>query len=1043
MGQIKFINAGAGSGKTYRLTEQFCEELHKGAQPSEFILTTYTKAAAEEFRTKIKGKLIEREMREYMPLVDSAQIGTIHSVAQAYIEKYWYLLNMSPTLALKEEGEMQEFIAQLLEMVVTKEDLKFFYDYQRKMEITKKEGLATLPDPDFWKEPVLKLVESLRLYGMGVECIDNFEQSSKEIAEEVFAEYAYEKSRFDAAAAELKGYLDNVRGRAAQTAQAFWTDKVAPFIAEPSTDCKAILDFKHGTSIWIQEAPKEFVELVTKYVFAQHRPMVVACIERIFAIAKKLYTRIEAEKREKGILEFADLEILFRDLLKESSVRDDIGATVRFVFVDEFQDVSPIQLEIFKLLAEVVEHNCWVGDPKQAIYRFRGSDSALVKEVINTIPEDDIEPLETSYRSLEQLVTSANNMFVGAFGKLIEEDRIEERYVKLKPCEKKIEEQDHCHDYLGNHHWWLSVPTRNGQSTDARRAAQIYPALASKLKRIFDEGSLKVVDTEKKDGMHLRSLRYGDVAILTRKNIDCTRIADALRAKGIPVSALDERLDDQAEVKLVLTLMKYIARIDVRLTTAELRKLLDDASLETILRDLAEARECADLTALLDVLRERYAHHSVYEMVRELIAVLDLRHLVGKWGFAQKRQGNLDALLDMAASFVQKTGTASVAEFIQYVAAKKVDLPFDNTGDTVKVLTYHKSKGLQWKMVIMNSLHIDSLEKEDFFKKTFAGVNILRDHDGKVRLNLFPPIHGVQKYVDLAQLKKASALYDYLAEKQRAEDLRLFYVGYTRAENYAVRLSFGAVPMKWLQNIGITMVGDEEEITDCNDGPCESPAVSVIPRTLIAQTVERENKYISPSQMKTKEGELLPKCTVQAIAANTDTTRWEVEADVFGTCVHNYMAIHTWDPHSKEVQRQNLNRANTIISAFELGKYLTAETLVEQANALYAYIEKRFGEMATTGHEIPFTHRTKDGQVVSGEIDLYVKTTSGEGILIDFKNPLIPKGKGSDEVVTAKAISYWPQLKAYRHALTEAGEKVTHTFIYYAMLGTLAELEQD
>ena len=711
MGHIKFINAGAGSGKTHRLTEQFCEELRNGAQPSEFILTTYTKAAAEEFRTKIKGKLIETDMRGHLPLVDSAQIGTIHSVAQAYIEKYWYLLNMSPTLALKEEGEMQEFIAQLLEMVVTKEDLKFFYDYQRKMEITKREGLATLPDPDFWKEPVLKLVESLRLYDMGIDCLDDLERSSKEIAEEVFAEYSLDMNKLTSAAAELKQHLDAEK-RAAKSAQAFWTDQVAPFIAKPSTDCKAILDFKYGSGKWIQEAPGEFFELVTKYVFAQHRPMVVACIERVFAIAKKLYTQIEKEKREKGILEFADLEILFRDLLKNSRVRDDIGATIRFVFVDEFQDVSPIQLEIFKLLAEVVEHNCWVGDPKQAIYRFRGSDSALVKEVINTIP--DIEPLETSYRSLEQLVTSANNMFVGAFDKLIEEDKIEEKYVKLKPCEKKIKEQSICPDYRGNHHWWLSVPTRNGQSTDARKAAQIYPALASKLKRIFDEKSLKVTETDKKGGMHQRSLRYGDVAILTRNNTDCGRIANALRDKGIPVSVFDERLDNQAEVKLVLTLMKYIARIDVKLTTTELRKLLDDESLETILRDLAEARECADLTALLDVLRERYAHHSVYEMVRELIAVLDLRHLVGKWGFAQKRQGNLDALLDMAASFVQKTGTASVAEFIQYVATKKVDLPFDNTGDTVKVLTYHKSKGLQWKMVIMNSLHNDSLEKEDF-----------------------------------------------------------------------------------------------------------------------------------------------------------------------------------------------------------------------------------------------------------------------------------------------------------------------------------------
>ena len=106
MGNIKFINAGAGSGKTYRLTEMFCDLVEKGAKPSQFILTTYTKAAADEFRSKIKSRLIEKGMSDVLPLVESAHIGTIHSVAQSYIEKYWYLLDMSPALAVREEDEI-------------------------------------------------------------------------------------------------------------------------------------------------------------------------------------------------------------------------------------------------------------------------------------------------------------------------------------------------------------------------------------------------------------------------------------------------------------------------------------------------------------------------------------------------------------------------------------------------------------------------------------------------------------------------------------------------------------------------------------------------------------------------------------------------------------------------------------------------------------------------------------------------------------------------------------------------------------------------
>ena len=1042
MGQIKFINAGAGSGKTYTLTERFCDYIQQGAHPSEFILTTYTKAAAEEFRTKIKAKLIEKDLKEYLPLVDSAQIGTIHSVAQRYVEKYWYLLKMSPMLALKEENEMKEFIAHLLDSVVSNEDLKFFYKYQNQLNITKSEGNFTYPDPDFWKSIVLKLVENLRLYDMGSD-LQVSRDASTEMAEDLFPEYTLNESKLKATAKEFKDYLDSVT-TAKKNATEFKA-KVVAFVnsEDHSEHLKDILEFKKTKSSaqWKEKAPDGFLDEVTRIFLSSIRELPIECINRIFNIAEKLFECIASEKREKGILEYSDLEILFKKLLEEEIVRDDIQSTIHYVFVDEFQDVSPIQLKIFESLAEIVEHNCWVGDPKQAIYGFRGSDSSLVRSVISSI--SDVEPLEHSYRSLEQLVTSANAMFIPAFGKLTESERIEKKYVELKPCDKKVKEQNLLEGYRANHHWWLSVPTKKGESADMKNASKLYPAVASRLWKIFKDDDFKVTDTDKNDKPYLRSLTYGDVAILTRSNSGCIKIANALRAKGIPVSVLDEKLDNQAEVKLVLTLMKYIAGIDEKLTIAELRKLVDDESIEQILRSLANGTESADLMALLKSLRSRYANHSVYELVRELIALLDLRHLACKWSFAQKRQANLDILQDMAATFVQKRREASIAEFIQYVPAQKVDIPFDNTGNTVKVLTYHKSKGLQWKMVILDSLHGNSLDEDNFIKKEFCGVTTQQREDSTIQLNMFPPIHGIQKYIDLSQHESSRALYEYLAAKRCAEDLRLLYVGYTRAENYAIRLSFGAVPSKWLENTGICFDASMPQDTIYDD-PSITPdipkEITMLPHTHIANNVERESKYISPSKHSLDADCTVPACTVQHIAENVDITRWDVDTALFGTCVHNYMAIHSCRSGNAASHEQNLARAERIINSFGLAEQLSKEKLVAQADALFAHLVEHYGEIAEIYQELPFTHRKENGQVINGEIDLYVKFKSGEGILVDYKNPLISKDRESDETIIAKAQGYWPQLSAYHQALTTAGMPVNHTFVYYAVLGALVSI---
>ena len=1034
MGKIHFIKAGAGSGKTHRLTEMFCEHLKNGARPSEFVLTTYTKAAADEFRSKIKAKLKEKQMCDMIPLVESAHIGTIHSVAQSFIEKYWYLLDMSPALSVKEDDEMMAFRSRILDSVATNKDLEFFYKYSKELDL--KVPMTGKNDEDFWKEIVLDLVDKMRLYGFGIAKLADFKASSLSVINEVLAPRGIKP---DGQESQILDEFNALPKRSVSAALKAWDNLFKDFFAKMTCEkalqlIKEVNKRRSGdkTTAWAMCLPKEFFDFMNDYIVSNVYDLVKECVERIFAISERLLDRVEEQKRIEGILEFSDLEVLFLRLLANEEVKSDLRTSVKYVFVDEFQDVSPIQLKIFQTLGEIVEENCWVGDPKQAIYGFRGSDTSLVNIAVASL-KGEPERLKLSRRSLPQLVNTSTEIFTRAFALLTPSERLSEEDVKLLPCDKKIAEGGlYDESYIGVRDWRL-----DGSSKEKRMAS-----LATKLWNVFNDKKYKVTDTVD-DKPVLRDLKYGDVAILTRNNTDCRTIADALRAKGLPVSVLDDKLDDQAEVKLILTLMKYIAGIDKNLTVAELRRLMDDEDLETILLGLAKQNDCENLLQLIDSLKEHFRRHSVYDMVKGLIAVLDLRHMVCKWSMGQKRQANLDVLASMAASFVQRQKEASVQEFIFYLENKKVEVPFDNTGDTIKVLTYHKSKGLQWKVVLLDSLDKDSLKTKDFTAKEFTKLSVVTAADGSVSFNLFPPVAKVNDFVaeridDTTPC--AGELWTYLMEKKRAEELRLLYVGFTRAENYLVCLSHAKSESAWLNNTGVTFNNNPPVESICNDESLDvaaSDAVIVLPYDNVPVKVQGRKKYVIPSQLDKDPAASRPKCELEKVAGNIDVEREGVSKDVFGTCVHNYFAAHRWSPERK-YQQVNVRNAERVVAGFGFGELIDAERLVGQADAFFDYIEKKYGQIVTAEHEIPFVHR-KDGQVISGEIDLYLKTESGECILVDFKNPLVDENPDPKSLKYI-AVGYWPQLNAYRNALNAAGHPVNHVCIYYAMLGIAAEL---
>ena len=118
-----------------------------------------------------------------------------------------------------------------------------------------------------------------------------------------------------------------------------------------------------------------------------------------------------------GAIDFVDQEVLALELLTRPELVERLRGEIDLVLVDEFQDTSPLQLAIFLALAELAPRSVWVGDQKQSIFGFRGTDPALMDAAIDAIlGGDEPETLTTSYRSRRQLVALTSDVFVEPFG---------------------------------------------------------------------------------------------------------------------------------------------------------------------------------------------------------------------------------------------------------------------------------------------------------------------------------------------------------------------------------------------------------------------------------------------------------------------------------------------------------------------------------------------------------------------------------------------------------------------------------------------------
>ena len=130
MKNVTYINASAGSGKTYTLTHKLAELIKNGkVKPDQVIMTTFTVKAANEMKEEAKKVLYENGLFDAATQLDQAMIGTIHSVANSLIKKYWFFLGLSPDMGVLAEEDTQFYISQSLSDLPTHDELKQLHDF--------------------------------------------------------------------------------------------------------------------------------------------------------------------------------------------------------------------------------------------------------------------------------------------------------------------------------------------------------------------------------------------------------------------------------------------------------------------------------------------------------------------------------------------------------------------------------------------------------------------------------------------------------------------------------------------------------------------------------------------------------------------------------------------------------------------------------------------------------------------------------------------------------------------------------------------------
>ena len=830
------VTAGAGSGKTTVLVERYLKILRESRvkTPQEIVAITFTEKAAAEMKERIIKELSAQEtgnrpeqrnsLQHFREEMGSAHISTIHAFCSRILREFPFQArvpaNFSIVQGIDQKLLLQQSIKDTLKEIATDTTDRHRSELTRLLQ--RYGGQQKLVD--FFSAMINQrdLIERLiqEIYGEQNASVirQDWEHSAHiermETIERLMSQI--DVSKFIRC---LNAVLQVAQGKKATEAKAL-AEKLEALHKQNSDSperqglLKEIADLitiKDGNIRTTSFLPKridrtkilneiKFLEPTAKKIKGiptlekdddqtdsletdskneTDDDFLIVTTRDLFTLYERILGEYQNTKLSQGKLDFSDLQIKTRDLLKNNeAIRQELVSRHTYYMIDEYQDTNALQYNLVMSLTNSLKSaNLFiVGDPKQSIYAFRGADVSIFEKTRQKIVKNHglAISLTENFRSLSAIIAFVNYFFTGLMG-AEGANQFEVPYESLTKA--RPTQADGTVEFL--------FGTKDGESTD--ESAMI----ARHIKNMKRNGKTVWV---REDGEEVeRSIAYGDIAILIRSRTHLPNIEHALLEAGIPylttggigfyqrqeiydiwnyLNFLDKPTENHTSLVGILRGPAF-GISDTELYEISLQKKTDfwekaqhypspsehlRHAIDTIKRHIQIARRVSVNQLILTIVNET-----------GMIGALK----TGKQG--QQRWANYQKLLEFARNFDADEDKQILTHFIEFLdilideEPREGQAPMEPSAGAVEIMTIHAAKGKQFPVVVLPCLERRGQTDTEPFIDDTLGIG-------------FSPLNPEKDYE-----KTAPAIVERMKNradmKQIAEKKRVLYVGTTRAED--------------------------------------------------------------------------------------------------------------------------------------------------------------------------------------------------------------------------------------------------------------------
>ena len=876
-GSDVLVTASAGTGKTEVLSSRCVNMVaDKSICPDvlSMLVLTFTNAAAEQMRSRIAEQLRdafaesgESNLRYQLILLQGADIGTIHSFCKRLITEHFYKLGLDPTFRVIESDEQRLLKAEILEKTIDwaweqGNLVEALRQLLRRRDLRANDGFLTkiIDLSDFldgvvsrqnWYERAIKLTETISPFtgGLGEKQKEIVAEKLQVILSQVrHAQKLYESENTggdwaakweEILAKPVAGYIELLKSGDWQK----FSEEIRSYQRPPRFEYKPkglegpIAEVIRRTAESAKDTFEELSELaVLNPDYLDRVGGAVSLQTKVLVELVKQFDQLYSHaKRAVNCLDFADLEHYALKLLNAGDTSEDnlspsetalaLRRKYKYIFVDEYQDINPVQQAILDLLSG--QDNVFaVGDVKQSIYGFRGARSEAFLERLKSASVDPKDAsgglrvdLNANWRSDKGILDFVNKIFARIMRRSLVKIDYDES-AELKPACKG----ESAKEPVGDTRCVVELHILDEQSGQAneseekvstiyssrqRQAAMIAQRIREMVGADTGEPEFQILDKQQNKR---RDVQYRDIVILMRSLAKKSDFVKVLRLAGVPVRceaaagyfeateisdllSLLKVLDNpQRDIELAAVLRSPFFKLgDTELAEIKIHSKEDEQSknfYDCVLQYCVSGRDVKLVTRLREILaligqwrglaRSGYIADLIWQIYRES----EFLSFVSALPNGRQRRANLLKLHDRAIQFegfASSAGNVSLTRFVEFI--EKLQQagqdwasaePESEAENAVRVMSIHKSKGLEFPVVFLAELD-SKFSKKDFQEDCLARPN------GMLGLRIID---------SESNTKLDSIAYQVVEEKKKedslAEEMRILYVATTRARDRLV-----------------------------------------------------------------------------------------------------------------------------------------------------------------------------------------------------------------------------------------------------------------